>query len=187
MENKNIFSIGALFATIVLLYSCGDIKNPAQRNKLIFNDSLYAVADSVNIMNEILFKTGKGKYAFVVDSDYLYVNDALNNISKIGLLSDTLTYKSELLLFIDKTERRRFVNLVQFLNQNYIGWCYLKYDQFVYIYRSDIYMADRQMDLERFIIYATSKQEIDLTRYKILDRSGNLYLLADKNAKIWEN
>jgi hypothetical protein len=187
MGNKNILSLGTLFATIVFVYSCGDIKNPVQRNKLIFKDSLHAVEDSINIMNEILFKTGKGKYMFVVDSNYLYVNDSLNNISKIGLLSDTLTYKSELLFFIDKTERRRFVNLVLFLNQNYIGWCYLRYDQFVYMYRADIYMADRQKDLERFVIFATSKQEIDLTRYKILDSSGNLYLLADKNAKIWEN
>ncbi len=64
-------------------------------------------------------------------------------------------------------------------------------------------MADRQEDLNRFVVYAKNKSKIkDLFEnnfvkaawggkynlaYKIIDHKGNLFLLAQKNAEIWEN
>ncbi|MDP3013623.1 MAG: hypothetical protein Q8M92_05225, partial [Candidatus Subteraquimicrobiales bacterium] len=74
-----------------------------------------------------------------------------------------------------------------YLNKNYLTRCNLENRQFQYLYRDNIYMADRQTDLERFVVFSTSEQEINLNRYKILDKRKNLYLLADKDAKIWES
>jgi hypothetical protein len=55
------------------------------------------------------------------------------------------------------------------------------------MYRADIFMGELQTDLFRLVVFANSEQEIDLNRYKILDKRKNLYLLADKDAKIWSS
>jgi hypothetical protein len=48
-------------------------------------------------------------------------------------------------------------------------------------------MADGHQDMQRFVVFANSQNEIDLHQYKILDSKNHLFLLSDKNAKIWEN
>jgi len=46
-------------------------------------------------------------------------------------------------------------------------------------------MADRQKDLWRFIMLKDDIRNINLDKYKVLDRKGNLFLLADKGAEIY--
>ncbi len=84
-------------------------------------------------------------------------------------------------------DRVRFIKLVSFLDTNYLGWCNYKDNLLIYHYRDYIYMADRQTDLQRYVVYAKSEQEINLNQYKILDKAKNLYLLASKDANIWES
>jgi hypothetical protein len=198
MENKFLFKIAVLLSATFFLFSCGNLNNPKERNKLIFSDSISSVTDSVIAMNKILLKSKKGLFTYGIDVDmnnadrngnefFLYIDDSSNSVHKAGVITDSLLYKSKWLDFIDSSERKRFVNLSLYLNKNYLSSCNFENGQLVYMYRDDIYMADMQTDLFRHVVFANSEQEIDLNRYKILDKSRNLYLLSDKKAKIWSS
>lgn len=198
MGNKNLFKIAVLISATSFLFSCGNLNNPKERNKLIFNDNISSVTDSVIAMNNILLKSKNGLFTYGIDVDmnnadrndnefFLYIDDSSNSVHNAGIITDSLLYKSKWLDFIDSSERKRFVNLALYLNKNYLSSCNFENGQLVYMYRADIYMADRQTDLDRFVVFANSEQNIDLNRYKILDKLRNLYLLADKNAKIWSS
>jgi hypothetical protein len=196
MENKNSFKIAVLFVTAFCLLSCGNLDNPKVRNKIVFNDNVSSVTDSVKAMAEILFKSKNGISTYGIDVDmnnldrnenefFLYIDDDLHSVQNAGMITDSLLYKSKLLEFIDSSERKRFVNLALYLNKNHLSSCNIESGMVFYMYRTDIYMADRQTDLDRFVVFAKFEQEIDLNRYKILDCCKNLYLLANKDAKIW--
>jgi len=198
MENRNILKIAFLFGATVCLFSCGNLDNPKERNKLAFNDSITSVSDSVNAMNKILLKSKNKHITYGIDVDmnnpdrdenvfFLYIDDTSNSLQNAGIITDSLLYKSKLLEFIDNTERKRFVNLAFYLNTNYLSSCNIENGKLIFMYRFNIYMADRQTDLFRHVVFANSEQEIDLNRYKILDKHRNLYLLADKEAKIWSS
>ncbi len=198
MENKILFKIAVLLSATSFLFSCGNLDNPKERNKLVFEDSINSVNDSVNAMNELLLKTGRQFYIYAIDVDmnnvdrnendfFLYVDDTSHSAQKVGIITDSLLYKSKLLEFIDTLARKRFVSLALYLNKNYLSSCDIENGNPIYMYKSDIYMADRQTDLFRYVVFANSEQEIDLNRYKILDKHRNLYLLADKEAKIWSS
>jgi len=186
MEIKFILRIAA-FTSVLILNSCSDLKNPKERIKLDFNNSINAVAESIKEMNKILIKTKKQNYVYAIDSNQLYINENKQYANKLGLLTDNFLFENKSLSFIDTSDRKHFISLATYLNENYLSRCDIENGQMIYIYRADIYMGELQTDLFRYAVFANSKQEIDLTRYKILDSSGNLYLLADKNAKIWEN
>jgi len=185
MENKVVLKLVTLLIALFLLTSCGNIDNPKERNKLVFVDTINSVSDSIRAMNGILLKQNKFISTFVVHKNILYIDDSSANVNQVGDLNDSLLYKNNKLFFIESKERKRFIKLVSFLNKNYLGWCVFRNNQFLYQYRADIYMADRQIDLERFVGYSKAEQEIDFNFCKILDRKENLYLLADKKAKIW--
>jgi len=196
MENRTSFKITVICVIIFFIFSCVKINNPTERNKLVFNDSIRSVKDSLITMNQILLKTGRKSSIYGIDADmnsinhnendlFLYVDDSLHSAQKVGKITDSILYKSKLLRFIEPLNRKRFINLALYLNKNHLSTCYIQNEQPCYMYRSDIYMADRQTDLDRFVVFAKSKYEIDSIRYKILDSSNNLYLLANKDAKIW--
>jgi len=118
-------------------------------------------------------------------------------------LTDKTLLKNSLLSFIDVTRSNEFVQLIKYLNENYITRCNYEKGHYLYLYRDNIYMADRQRDLQRFIVFAKDKTEIeDLLEdnfvnaahggeynlaYKIIDQKDNLFLLTHKDAEIWEN
>lgn len=198
MGNKNLFKIAVLFSALSFLFSCGNLENPKDRNMLLFNDSITSVTDSVHAMNEIFLKSQNEIFAYGIDVDmnnadrkdnefFLYINDALHSVHNVGIITDSLLYKSKLLEFIDSSERKRFVNLTLYLNKNHLSGARIESGKLIYFYRDNIYMADAQADLNRFVVFSNSKQEINLTRYKILDKRKNLYLLAYRKAKIWSN
>lgn len=187
MENKNILKIAFLFGIAMWLFSCGNLDNPKERNKIVFTSNVDDVAGMIKVMNRLLVKTGRNYYIYAVDSGKLFINDNTQYAKSLGLLTDSTLYKNKYLTFIDSSERKHFVYLAKYLNGNYLSRCDIENGLPVYMYRTNIYMADRQMDLDRFIVFANSEQEIDLNRYKILDSNKNLYLLANKDAKIWSS
>ena len=187
MGNKNLLRIAFLLGMIFCFFSCGNLDNPKERNKLVFTDSITSVTDSISVLNAILLNTQKENYVYAIDSNYLYINNGEQTARKIGLLSDSLIFESKSLSFITTNDRKHFISLVTYLNRNYLSRCDIENRQPIYMYRDGIYMADRQTDLFRHVVFANSEQEIDLNRYKILDKNRNLYLLADKEAKIWSS
>lgn len=189
MENRNLLRIIFLFGAIFCFFSCDNLDNPKERNKIVFADSITSVADSISVLNAILLKTHKENYIYGIDSNYLYINNSEPTAMKMKYdrLSDNMLFDSKPLSFINTSDRKQFINLVTYMYRNYLSRCDIENGQPIYLYRDDIYQADRQTDLLRFVVVVNSEQEIDLNRYKILDRYKSLYLLADKNAKIWSS
>ena len=163
--------------------------NPKERNILTFENNIEEVYDSILIMNKIISKSYFNDFAFAVsDSNKLYfINYQLHKGScAIGTLSDSLLYQKESLNFLNKDDIKRFLILCDYQNRNYLSRCDVRNNRIEYTYRANIYMADWQTDLNRIVVVVDSIIDIDLTTYKILDNYKNLYLLANKEARIYE-
>jgi len=185
MDNKKI---GVFVAIIIAISSCGRLNNPKERNILAFKDETKNVTDAIYDLNNILNSSNVEEYFFyAIDKDVLYITDSSSKSQKVGFILDTLLYKNTLLSFIDVDKRKRFIDLVLYLNNNHIDRCDFVNRDFIYLYRSNIYMADRQKDLKRYIILANDIGDINLNQYKIIDCKKNLFLLSHKDAEIWEN
>jgi hypothetical protein len=198
MGSKILSLTAIIFGTAFCFLSCSDLDNPKERNQIVFAHGVSAVEDSVNAMNNILSESNNKIYTYGIDVDmnnidrdekelFLYIDDNTDKIRKVGMITDSLLYTSALLEFLDTSQRKHFVNLALYLNANKLSGCSIQNNIFYYTYRADIYMADRQTDLDRFVIHAKSVQGIDTARYKILDNRNNLYLLANKDATIWSS
>ena len=185
--NKNLVKIAIVFGIIFCLFSCGKLYNPKERNRFVFNDNINAVADNIIAMNVILIKTQKQNYIYAIDSNQIYINENKQYASKLGLITDSLLFENKALSFINSPDRKRFIGLAKCLNDNYLSRCDIENGHPIYMYRADIFMGDSQTDLFRYVVFANSEKEIDLNRYKILDKHRNLYLLANKDAKIWSS
>jgi len=163
------------------------VENPKERNELVFADKVSSVADSMRVLNAMLLNTHKQGYMYAVDKDWFFVPDIDQNLLKVGLLSDSLLYQNRLLSFIDALDRKHFIDLVRYLNRNYLSTCFVEEGLPVYMYRDDVYMADNQADLDRFVCLLDPEQRMDLRWHKILDKHDSLYLLANKDARIWSD
>ncbi len=182
MENKILI---IYITIIVVLSSCGRLENPKERNSISFKDNIDSVSIAIEEINHILDSSKVRNffwYAASSDENYLYVDQ--NSREKVGLLTDTTLYKSEDLFFIQ--EKKEFIRLVIFLENNNISRCDYENGDYIYLYRNNIYMADRQKDLWRFIMLTDDIRNINLDKYKVLDNKGNLFLLADKDAEIYD-
>jgi len=185
MDSKKIV---VYIAMIFILGSCGKLNNPKERNTLSFNSDFDSVLSSIKEMNNILDSSGVNDYFFyAIEKDTLYVKSVNNKSQKIGSVKDTLLYKNESLSFIDTIKRKDFVNHLAFLNQNFLDRCDYENGNYLYLYRANIYMADRQKDLMRYVVLTNDIRDLNLNKYKVLDNKGDLFLLADKEAEIWEN
>ena len=71
-------------------------------------------------------------------------------------------YKNSSLYFIREQKRKEFVTLVLFLKQNFLTRCDYKDGNYIYLYRANIYMADRQKDLRRYVILENDLKGINL-------------------------
>jgi len=195
MVNK--YKLLVTFTMITLLFSCSNLNNPKERNRLVFDCSIDSISNHVKIMNQFLLKTKHKGFTYGIDIDmndtksnendsFLYIsNDEMHTVNNIGIVTDSLIHRNKLLVFIDSSKRKDFVNLVLILNKNHLSSCAIENGNVIYQYRANIYMADRQKDLDRYVILVDSEKYIDSTKYKILDRKRNLFLLAEKDAKIW--
>ncbi len=201
MDNRKIF---IYIAIMLIISSCGKLKNPKERNVISFKNNIDSVAFAIERMNDILDRSDINNYFFYsIDNNILYVKGVTNKSLKAGNITDTLLYKSEALSLINNHRRKEFVKLLGLLNQNYLDRCDYESGNYIYLYRNNIYMADRQKDLQRFVVFAKDKDEIKNLlednfvnaahggkynlAYKIIDQKENLFLLAHKDAEIWEN
>lgn len=162
--------------------------NPKERNTLSFNSDFDSVLSSIKEMNNILDSSSINEYFFyAIEKDILYVKSVNNKSQKIGSVKDTLLYKNESISFIDTIKRKDFVNLSAFLTQNFLDRCDYENGNYLYLYRANIDMGDMQKDLMRYVVLANDIRDLNLKKYKVLDNKGDLFLLADKDAEIWEN
>lgn len=193
-----------LFIGIVLLNSCMRVINPKERNVIIFEGKIDSVACAIQEINNYLITYDNINLSYGISQEgYLYV-DTSNTIKKVGNINDTTLYNSDLLLFFDEKEKsKEFINLAFFLYKNHLSNVIKRKDKYLYYYRNNVYMADKQEDMLRYIVYANNKSAInDLLEdkfvktiyggisnlgYKIIHQRGNLFLLANKDAKIWED
>lgn len=201
MDNRRIF---IFIAVILIISSCGKLKNPKERNVISFKNDVDSVAFAIENLNKIFKNRIQKPFIYGIDeSSVLFIEDSLNNNKYIGLITDETLEHEYLLPFVDISKRDEFVQLVKYLYKNHIYRCNYKKGHYLYLYKDDIYMADRQEDLQRFIVFAKNKAEIenllednfvkaahggkDNLSYKIIDQKDNLFLLAPKDAEIWEN
>jgi hypothetical protein len=192
MENRRIF---IYIAMVFIISSCGNFKNPKVRNKLVFKDDIEIVKDSILEFGKLM-KNFDNRYLYIIErgdfEDYSYKNyrlfldnDNLKSI-EIGYLTDTNLYKR--INSVNKINNpKRFVSLVLFLEKNQLNSARKINGKLFFSYRSHFYMADRQKDLIRYVVLVKDIRDIDLNKYKVLDNKGSLFLLADKDAEIWEN
>ena len=175
-------------AIIFIISSCSKLNNPKERNTISFKNNIDSVLNAMEKMNYILDSSSINEYFFyAIDKDILYVKGVNNKSQKVGFITDTILYKNEAISFVDTINRKNFVNLSFFLNQNFLDRCDYEDGNYIYLYRANIYMADRQKDLMRYVILANDIRDLNLNKYKVLDNRGSLFLLADKDAEIWEN
>jgi hypothetical protein len=169
---------------VPLLVSCTAIINPKERNELTFEDKIDNVYDSIGAMNSLLNKCISKNFAIAIDKNELYLIDNRGS-QKIGNLTDSLFYLNDSINFVQKKDQKRFLKLSDYLNTNHLERWDIDNYKVEFCYRSDIYMADHQTDLNRIVLIVDSVN-LDLMHYKILDRYKNLYLLANKEAEIFE-
>jgi hypothetical protein len=201
MDNKKIV---IYIAVLVIISSCGNVENPKERNIISFKNNVDSVGLEIQKLNKILERKGKKHFVYGIDeSNVLFIEDSSNKIKDVGLLTDKNLQKESILSFIVGTQRNEFIQLIRYLKQNYITRCNHEKGHYIYLYRDDIFMADRQKNLQRFIVFAKDKAEIENLleddfvnaahggkynlAYKILEQNDNLFLLANKDAEIWEN
>lgn len=201
MDNKKIV---IYIAVLVIISSCGKVENPKERNIISFKNNVDSVGLAIQKLNKILERKGKKHFVYGIDeSNILFIEDSSNKIKDVGLLTDKNLQKESILSFIVGTQRNEFIQFIRFLKQNYITRCNHEKGHYIYLYRDDIFMADRQRDLQRFIVFAKDKAEIENLleddfvnaahggkynlAYKILEQNDNLFLLANKDAEIWGN
>lgn len=185
--------------------------NPQERNKLVFEDDIQSVEDSITVFNNLV----KDYYYFwyAVDRDdfkewkyenlILFLETKENESNKIGYLKDSLLYKKIDTLRYKLNNPERFVSIILSFYKNHLYSVIKNGDLLLFLYREDIDMGDRQEDLERYVVFVKDKSDLEYLlkdnfvnaasggsynlAYKIIDHKANLYLLAHKNAKIWEN
>jgi len=201
MDNRKIT---IYIAAILIISSCSKLKNPKDRNVISFKNDVDSVAFAIEKLNIIFKKNKKEHFVYGIDeNEILFIKDSSGSIRDIGLLTDKTVVNKSLLSFIDTSRRNEFVKLIQYLNKNYITRCNYKNGHYLYLYKNDIYMADRQRDLQRYIVFAKNKAEIENLlednfakaahggkynlAYKIIDQKDSLFLLAHKDAEIWVN
>ncbi len=180
IKNKILF----LVLIISIVSSCRKITNPKDRNTIKFNEVSSNIEDSIKKLNLILEKFNVSNYLYAIDKDYLYINSNFK-ILNLGHIDSVNTENILWPTFIKLEYRQKFINLIKYLYINQLQRCDVNNSHPFYLYKADIYMSDSGYDLERFIIYSPSISGIDTLNYKILDRKNNLYLLANKEAKIW--
>ncbi len=172
---------------ILGLYSCTSINNPKDRNTLVFNDNIDSVIQSIEKLNKIITASGRKFYVYAVEDNHLYVEDGIRSsvARNLGNLNDSLVFSNISLHFIRDEDSRDFVRLVAYLYKNHIDRCDVVNNRCIYSYRSELYMADRQKDLMRYIVLSDTINGFDSNRFKVLERHNNLSLLADKDARIY--
>ena len=172
MNTKYLLITSILYALLVT--GCYDDES---KNRIVFNDSTEAVADSIYRMNALLDQlpdTSVVSYIFDEHENF-YVNG--KNIGKLDKIDDG---RSSLFVNFSSSELATFKSLVLFLKHNYITSVLLhkSSDYYLYGYRSKYSEAVSQQ--RRIFLKEEKKSSETLFGvYKEVTRNGNLVLIAD--------
>ena len=166
--------------------------NPKERNKIVFKNSIADVRDSLSSLMILLNKMPVDKHnnnlvEFCIgDSDEISIN--YSETLKTDSFFIIKKYSINELEPLTVEEQNQFIRLVLYLKSNYLFRCdfYKNINQLEYCYREHPHKGDYHTYLLRFIILNNSSHQIDTNWYKILDKKGDLFLCAYKEAIIWE-
>ena len=191
----SLISFLTIWLLFYIIFSGKRRENPPERNRLIFeNDNIKNVIDSMKRFEEIMreFPFPKDKDLNTTGFSYHNGDFSINN-KKIGkLLLDTLKADTTFSKFTDE-QILEFINLFKYLAKNNAKPAIYHYDDSIMIYRYrdyyDMYHTfSYDDDLVRSLILIKSRNDLNLELlYKVLDFYDNLYLLAHKDAEIWED
>jgi hypothetical protein len=174
-----------VFETITPQYS------PKERNYLTFpNGNTDEIIDSLNSFKRMVKSMDLPKDADLNATWFNYFNNNLKITNvEIGNISFLRFRHAKCFKHLNDNEIHNFINIFKFLFNQHIkpGMYYYELDKMDYEYKKYYYMYDDLTydgDLNRFLVIADSKDELDLENYKILDSYKNLYLYTFKDSKI---
>jgi hypothetical protein len=165
--------------------------NPKERNYLTFpNGNTDEIIDSLNSFKIMVKTMDLPRHCEFNYTSFRYIkfNFEIENC-EFGILNFNNLRTAECLSHLRDDQIIDFLKLYKYLfYQNitpgkyfYDGcWFIFRYKQYYYMYDDLNYDGD----LDRTIVLADSKDELDLENFKILDSYKNLYLYTFKDSKI---
>jgi len=167
---------------VVLLCSISCNQEISPRNKIVFEDNVDVVADSIKQMDELLYKFPKNEQInyFMDNEGSLYVNNEKLG-SLVGAINNTEIRNHKVFKNFANEEINDFFNLMAFLLYNHIDGAVmeLSIQKFVYGYRKT--PENRFDDLREIVILDGANNTLsgDFKKiYKVLDEKSNLALIA---------
>jgi hypothetical protein len=180
--NKNILLL--LFSLVSLLtLSCG--QDNSVRNKIVFEDDIEAVTDSIAKMDLLLYKLpGNMPINYFMDNGgKLYVNN--EELGKLaGATNNPRIRRSNVFNKFNDAELDQFFNLIYYLLKNHIDGARMDPDasRFMFLYRS---ILENRYDDIRLINLVKGGLDSSYTKeYQILDMNERVVLVAFEDAKI---
>jgi hypothetical protein len=179
--------IGAIFILGISLFSKFQIQ--PLRNKIVFEDKIEAVADSMERMHFLLEKipiTGRVNY-FMDREGNLYISNEKIGSLKGAINNPTIREDVAFEKFTNQ-EINDFFNIMAFLYKNHIDAANLQNQvgEFLFTYRRT---DENTFDDLREIMIVNSYQDTVSSgfkrTYQVLDKKSNLLLVAPKSAKVW--
>jgi hypothetical protein len=179
MKNTLLF----YFSLVSLLtFSCG--QDNSLRNKIVFNDAVSSVSDSIERMGYLMSKLpqeGIVRYA-ISSKGFLYLNKNKFEYTIGDVISDEL--KNDVIFDrFKRSEADEFFSLLDYLNRNHISYAHrepaLGLVEFSYRAKS----SETKENLRSIIFFRSSSDTTSIhftQHYKVLDSKENLVLIGLK-------
>ena len=170
-----IFKI--LLLLIIIVCSCRE--KHTDRNKLIFNDRIDNVRDSLIKLEKLLSllpqRLDNKNINYYVEHDKLFINDSLINTD--STISPTFSNVFTI------EQKRSILTLSAYLNRNFLSSGYFDENDKIwrFIYRD---FSGKTFDDTRDVCVLNISRNFTLSNDTILDHKGNVYLLAPIDAKV---
>jgi hypothetical protein len=181
---KNIkYTIPLAMATLLLFAICCNKVNTPKRNTITFkshqNDVEVALKNTTQLLSGLPFELKNNTYYFLDNKGQLYIDrKSFGDINTVLKYHDIRGTK-----FNSEDDFIIFINMVIFLNDNHINSaskCF-ETNTIIYNYRY-IYLNPlaSNMSDDRFLVFNSdiSDSNTFFTTYKLLDRKGELMLVA---------
>lgn len=188
-----------IFYLIILVIPISCSIDFSYRNRIEFKEPIANVQDSIKILNSFLLrmKTGLVSPTYFVEDSTIYFDFKLYKDRLISEYDREVLDTIEAFNVLSVSENKRMLNLMKYLNQNYLSGVFRKNnsDQYYYVYHvlpMDSYDSHRAI----MLLPDTTKSEMQLatiagqightTRSKVLDIEKSLVLYAHINAEIFD-
>lgn len=158
------------------------------RNKIIFQDSVMLVADSIAKMEKLLYKLPENERVnyFMDNKGNLFINNKKLGTLK-GAINNSRIRSDESFKNFTSQEIDEFFNLMVYLLRNHIDGAVMELSvgKFVYGYRQT---KENKFNDVREIIFMQDEADINSAEfyktYQLLDKKNSLVLVAPASAKI---